>query len=105
MSYFFWVLASRSDEVTEAFGRTYEKCHEIQRDAWLPGEFICYQQTHARNPNENSGIDLPFVFFNSDLRIFPQEENAHPGSKAAICCEVVGFHTLILVAKIETVFG
>eukprot|EP00438_Fugacium_kawagutii_P009577 Skav215535 [mRNA] locus=scaffold4176:38234:41837:- [translate_table: standard] len=23
-----------SDEVTEAFGRTYEKCHEIQRDAW-----------------------------------------------------------------------
>lgn len=25
--------AGRSDEVTEAFGRTYEKCHEIQRDA------------------------------------------------------------------------
>eukprot|EP00434_Breviolum_minutum_P022042 symbB.v1.2.019458.t1/scaffold1592.1/size133026/8 len=30
----------RSDEVTEAFGRTYEKCHEIQRDQFLVPYFL-----------------------------------------------------------------
>lgn len=30
----------RSDEVTQAFGRTYEKCHEIQRDQFLVPYFL-----------------------------------------------------------------